>query len=140
MLLDDDGAGETLAVLDELLLPMPARIDAFWHTHAGIELDKNAPAGRITGRSAAVCFQLAADFPFELAARRHAGEGQEADRFLHALARGVQQGMLLSVFSREPVDDSLGVTTDADGVLATVGQRNIRFERAKGALKLAKVT
>lgn len=140
MLLDDDGAGDTLAVLDELILPMPARIDAFWHTHGGIDLDEDAPAGRIAGQSAAVHFRLAAEFPFELTARRHAGEGHKADRFLHAVARGVQQGMLLSVFAREPVDNSLGVTTDADGVLATVGRRKIRFERDKGGLKLAKVS
>ena len=121
MLLDSQGRGETLVVLDELDLQTPQLVEAIWHAAGPIELHAPSATGRIVGQRANVQFGLGASVPLMVTAESYDLPYGRSDRVLRCSATWEGQQCLASVFSRH---DPLGATTV---VLRDDGGISVRF-------------
>jgi hypothetical protein len=125
MLLDEQGGGESLVVLDQLDLPAPERVDLFWHTAGGVNL--SGMSGEIVGRQASVNFQLACNLPAEVEVTSRQLERHAVDRAVHLTAGMVGRNVIASCFSRKPISELLLEQADRGDVTLTLNGRALEF-------------
>lgn len=126
MLLDDEGRGESLVVLDQLDLPAPERVDLFWHTAGRVNL--SGMSGEILGRQASVHFQLACDLPAEVDVTSRQLERRATDRAVHLTAGMVGRNVIASCFSRKPIGELRLEQAQRGDVTLTLNGRAILFK------------
>ncbi len=136
MILDAQGKGQSLVVLDELQLGMPEKVESFWHTRGEIQLDSEKLLGRIIGRQSQVGFAMASTSPINVWSKRRNLAANSIDRYLHVSGGVMGRSLTCAVFSRHAMSNSLRVDEDADGASVVGDGVQLRLTRAGQHLKV----
>ncbi len=139
MLVDAQGHGKAVLVLDHLTNADDESADLFWHTAGDIELAADGLAGRISGSRAELHFSFASTPAGRLHTQTIQRGGQDHDNILHAEFAKISEGLLLTVFSREPLPKPPTVKEDSTGATVTACGAKLKFKTRRRHLVLEKV-
>jgi len=132
--------GRMLIVLDELDIGVPEKIDLYWHTRGQIKPQDGAKSGMIAGRQAAMHYELTSTVKFSAAVESRDVTPSRCDRVLHLTAGVIDDALLVSVFSREPIRGKVQLTkAPASAVNIRAGNVKLHFKKLKQHLELDKI-
>jgi hypothetical protein len=139
MTLDNQGAGQSLIVLDEIDLGMPEKVEAFWHVSGDLTVDGEKLLGRIRCRQSDLQLALASTTPVNVWARNRASGPSETDRYVHLSGGVMGRALMATVFSRREITESLRVDQRAADAIVSGPGLEIRFTPGPEHLKLESV-
>ncbi len=140
LVLDEQGLGRALIVMDNLALMAPEKVEMFWHTTGRMAIDPGGKRGLIEGRRSRLHFALAGTCPVAgTVERKDIGHGR-TDSALVATCGVMGPAWVLSAFSLVPLTGEPRLEETPEGVEVAVGPFDLLLKRDGRLLQVGRVT
>ncbi len=141
MVVDADGAGRAIVVVDEISNPIAERVDLFWHGRGKITLDPAQPKGLIRGRRGDLHFAIGGTQPMRTWTEDHTFGPRHTDHVIWTTTQIEGTGLLVSCFAGESITNMPTIKTAQDGsVCVEVDSAKLSFTAGPEHLTLADVS
>jgi hypothetical protein len=140
MVLDKQGAGQALIVLDNVMLATPEKVEMFWHTLGRTAIDPGGKHGLIAGRRNQLHFAMVGTCPVAATVeKKDIGHGR-TDSVLTATCGVMGPAWILSAFSLVPLEGEPRLAESVDGVQASVGPFRLTLTREGRLYRVGEVS